>query len=222
MKVVCDDKIRTVSLKGLHASSIPAVFASLAGRLPETCLFILNDNEEAGYFYHDLTQLLGMDNVLFFPSAYRRNVKYGQRDAANDILRTEVLSRVKEMKKNIPHPTTLFIVTFPEALSELVVSNKHLDDRTISVGVGEEKDIVEMEKAMRTFGFKEVDYVYEPGQFAVRGSILDVYSFSNEYPYRIDFFGDEVDSIRTFEVQTQLSREKVDRMSIVPESSPRR
>ena len=217
MKVVCDDKIRTVSLKGLHASSIPAVFASLAGRLPETCLFILNDNEEAGYFYHDLTQLLGMDNVLFFPSAYRRNVKYGQRDAANDILRTEVLSRVKEMKKNIPHPTTLFIVTFPEALSELVVSNKHLDDRTISVGVGEEKDIVEMEKAMRTFGFKEVDYVYEPGQFAVRGSILDVYSFSNEYPYRIDFFGDEVDSIRTFEVQTQLSREKVDRMSIVPE-----
>ena len=218
MKAVDDDKLKTISLRGLHASAIPVVFASLADRLPATCLFVLNDGEEAGYFYHDLTQLLGTDNVLFFPSAYRRQVKYGQRDAANDILRTEVLSRAKGLGNaaGASHPS-LFIVTCPEALSELVVSNKHLDDRTISLSVGEEHDIVEIEKAMRSFGFKEVDYVYEPGQFAVRGSILDVYSFSNEYPYRVDFFGDEIDTIRTFEVQTQLSREKVEKMDIVPE-----
>ena len=102
-------------------------------------------------------------------------------------------------------------------MSELVVSNKHLDDRTLPLRVGEEHDIVEIEKTMRSYGFKEVDYVYEPGQFAVRGSILDVYSYSNEYPYRVDFFGDEIDSIRTFEVQTQLSKDKVERMNIVPE-----
>ena len=222
-KVVDDEKIKTVSLRGLLASAVPVVFASMAERLPSACLVILNDAEEAGYFYHDLTQMLGTDNVLFFPSAYRRQVKYGQRDAANDILRTEVLSRIKECSPNSSHSSlsaphsSLYIVTCPEALSELVVSNKHLDDRTIALRVGDEKDIVELEKTMRSFGFKEVDYVYEPGQFAVRGSILDVYSFSNEYPYRVDFFGDEIDSIRTFEVQTQLSKGKVDKMNIVPE-----
>ena len=113
--------------------------------------------------------------------------------------------------------SSLYVVTCPEAMSELVVSNKHLDDRTLPLRVGEEHDIVEIEKTMRSYGFKEVDYVYEPGQFAVRGSILDVYSYSNEYPYRVDFFGDEIDSIRTFEVQTQLSKDKVERMNIVPE-----
>ena len=217
LKAVNDDGIKTISLQGLNASATHVVFASVANKLQKPCLFVLNDNEEAGYFYHDLTQLLGTENVLFFPSAYRRQVKYGQRDAANEILRTEVLSRITNLQHSASLASPLFIVTCPEALSELVVSNKHLDDRTISLHVGEEKDIVKIEKAMRSFGFKEMDYVYEPGQFAVRGSILDVYSYSNEYPYRIDFFGDEIDSIRTFEVQTQLSKSKVDSMNIVPE-----
>ena len=162
----------------------------MADRLRRTCLFVLNDAEEAGYFYHDLTQMLGTANVLFFPSAYRRQVKYGQRDAANEILRTEVLSRLSAAACDGACMSSLYVVTCPEAMSELVVSNKHLDDRTLPLRVGEEHDIVEIEKTMRSYGFKEVDYVYEPGQFAVRGSILDVYSYSNEYPYRVDFFGD--------------------------------
>ena len=215
LKAIGDESISTISIRGLHASATPVVFASLIKRLPGICLFVLNDTEEAGYFYHDLTQMLGNENVLFFPSAYRRQVKYGQRDAANEILRTEVLSRVKDTRP--ASSPQLFIVSCPEALSELVVSNKHLDDRTISLHVGEEKDIVEIEKTMRSFGFKEVDYVYEPGQFAVRGSILDVYSYSHEFPFRVDFFGDEIDSIRTFDVQSQLSKAKVESMDIVPE-----
>ena len=237
LKAIADKEVRTISLRGLNASATPVMFASAAGHMPSVVLFVLNDTEEAGYFYHDLTQMLGTESVLFFPSAYRRQVKYGQRDAANEILRTEVLSRLSAIKGDgmvtvaangsgavsqsgeEVKCSSLYIVTCPEALSELVVSNKHLDDRTISMRVGEEKDIVEIEKTMRSFGFKEVDYVYEPGQFAVRGSILDVYSYSNEYPYRIDFFGDEIDSIRTFEVQSQLSRERVERMTVVPELS---
>lgn len=220
LKAIGDSEVRTISLRGLNGSSVPMVFASANGRLPHTCLFVLNDADEAGYFYHDLTQLLGNSHVLFFPSAYRRQVKYCQKDAANEILRTEVLSRVKEQEASHDDSnSTLYVVTCPEAMAELVVTNKHLDDRTLMLRVGEERDVVEIEKTMRSFGFKEVDYVYEPGQFAVRGSILDVYSFSNEYPYRVDFFGDEVDSIRTFEVQSQLSRGKVDCISIVPELS---
>ncbi len=217
LKSVTDKNINTVSLRGLNASAVPVVFASMSDKLHSMCLFVLNDAEEAGYFYHDLTQMLGNENVLFFPSAYRRQVKYGQRDAANEILRTEVLSRISNIISSEKNNTFLYVVTCPEAMSELVVSNKHLDDRTLPLKVGEEHDIVEIEKTMRSFGFKEVDYVYEPGQFAVRGSILDVYSYSNEYPYRVDFFGDEIDSIRTFEVQTQLSIDKVEGMNIVPE-----
>lgn len=217
LKAVTDESVNTISLRGLNASAVPVAFASMSDKLHNTCLFVLNDAEEAGYFYHDLTQMLGNENVLFFPSVYRRQVKYGQRDAANEILRTEVLSKISNITSAGNNNSFLYIVTYPEAMSELVVSNKHLDDRTLSIKVGEEHDIVEIEKTMRSFGFKEVDYVYEPGQFAVRGSILDVYSYSNEYPYRVDFFGDEIDSIRTFEVQTQLSKDKVERMNIVPE-----
>ena len=222
LAAIGDADIHTVSLRGLCGSSVAVTFAAANGRLPKTCLFVLNDADEAGYFYHDLTQMLGNSHVFFFPSAYRRQAKYGQKDAANEILRTEVLSRISAVGDGTGEgqsADTLYVVTCPEALAELVVSNKHLDDRTVQLRVGEERDIVGIEKTMRSFGFKEVDYVYEPGQFALRGSILDVYSFSNEYPYRIDFFGDEIDSIRTFEVQTQLSRGKVETISIVPELS---
>ena len=213
LKAISDEGVARLSLRGLNGSAVPVMFAAARAEMPSRCLFVLNDADEAGYFYHDLTQLMGNKQVLFFPSAYRRQVKYGQRDSANEILRTEVLSKVRNTRD---HPL-LYIVTHPEALAELVVSDKRLDDRTLTLKVGDEQDIVAIEKTMRTFGFKEVDYVYEPGQFAVRGSILDVYSYSNEYPFRVDFFGDEVESIRTFEVQSQLSKEKVDSMDIVPE-----
>jgi len=212
-KALCDSSLRTVSLQGLVASAAPVMFASVAGPGVPPCLFVMNDADEAGYFYHDLTQMLGNDNVLFFPSSYRRRVKYGQRDAANEILRTEVLGRLSSYAVGSP----LYIVTHPEALSELVVSRKKLDERIMKLAVGHIRDTAVLARELRDFGFKETDYVYEPGQFAVRGSIFDVYSYSSEYPFRIDFFGDEIDSIRTFEVQSQLSRDRRDSVEIVPE-----
>ena len=202
---------RHIFLDGLLGSSAPMLFAGLASKSQAQLLFVLQDAEEAGYFYHDLTQLMGTDDVLFFPSSYRRAVKYAQRDAASEILRTEVLTRVSA-------PTShLYIITYPEALAELVVSKKNLDSRTLVLEKDQTIAVDDIEKTLRDFGFREVDYVYEPGQFAVRGSILDVYSFSCEYPYRIDFFGDDIDSIRTFEVEDQLSKDQRTRVEIVPE-----
>ena len=205
---------KTLFLQGLVASSAPVFFASLAKKLKRVVLFILQDADEAGYFYHDLTQILGDDNVLFYPSGYRRAVKYGQRDAASDILRTEVLSRLSRVSVS---SGSLYIVTSPSAVAELVVSKKRLDSRTLSLKVEQTIDIVGIEKTLREFGFEETDYVYEPGQFAVRGSILDVYSFSSELPFRVDFFGDDIDTIRTFEVESQLSHDKLEQIDIVPE-----
>ena len=212
-KLLEDKSVATVFLQGLVASAAPMMFAAVARRVSPMCLFVLNDAEEAGYFYHDLTQIMGNTDVLFFPSSYRRQIKYGQRDPASEILRTEVLSRLSAPLEG--HP--LYVVTCPEALSELVVSRKKLDERTLLLRTGDTHDVIQLEKTLRDFGFTEVDYVYEPGQFALRGSILDVFSYSSEYPFRIDFFGDEIDSIRTFEVQSQLSRDKRERIEIVPE-----
>ena len=203
--------VRTIFLEGLLGSSAPMVFGSLAPKCKSPLLFILQDAEEAGYFYHDLMQLKGEGDVLFFPSSYRRAIKYAQRDAASEILRTEVLSRLSSLS------SSLYVVTYPEAVAELVVSQQSLDARTLTLEQGQTVDVTEVEKSLREFGFREVDYVYEPGQFALRGSILDVYSYSCEYPYRVDFFGDDIDSIRTFEVEDQLSKDRRDRIEIVPE-----
>ena len=202
---------KKIFLEGLLGSSAPMLFASLASKCQSQLLFILQDAEEAGYFYHDLTQLMGTDQVLFFPSSYRRAVKYAQRDAASEILRTEVLTRLGGQSLG------LFVVTYPEALAELVVSKQKLDERTLVLEKDQTIAVADIEKTLRDFGFREVDYVYEPGQFAVRGSILDVYSYSCEYPYRIDFFGDDIDSIRTFEVEDQLSKDQRTQVEIVPE-----
>ena len=199
---------KKIFLKGLLGSSAPMLFASLARKCQSQLLFVLQDAEEAGYFYHDLTQLMGTDQVLFFPSSYRRAVKYAQRDAASEILRTEVLTRLSSVR---------YIVTYPEALAELVVSKQKLDERTLVLEKDQTIAVSDIEKTLRDFGFREVDYVYEPGQFAVRGSILDVYSYSCEYPYRIDFFGDDIDSIRTFEVEDQLSKDQRTHVEIVSE-----
>ena len=204
----------TIFLEGLLASSAPMLFGSLASKCSKRMLFIMQDAEEAGYFYHDLTQLMGTTNVLFFPSSYRRAIKYAQRDPASEILRTEVLAR---LNTSSDLSQGVFIVTYPEAVAELVVSKKTLDTRMLTLERNQAIAVSEIEKTLHEFGFREVDYVYEPGQFALRGSILDVYSFSCEYPYRIDFFGDDIDSIRTFEVENQLSRESQQRVEIVPE-----
>ena len=207
-----------IVLEGLVGSSAPLVFSCLALTEQPTILFILQDAEEAGYFYHDLTQLMGTECVLFFPSSYRRSVKYAQRDPANEILRTEVLSQVRSGETEMRNGhSSLYIVSYPEAVAEMVVTKKRLDSRTLSLQTGQTISTATIEQTLQDFGFREVDYVYEPGQYALRGSILDVYSFSSEFPFRIDFFGDEIDSIRTFEVEDQLSKSRREQVDIVPE-----
>ena len=237
LNTISDKSVGHVFLKGMLASSASVFFAAIAKRKEErkgkkeerkgkkeeqkplTAVFVLQDNDEAGYFYHDLTQILGTDNVLFYPSSYRRAVKYGQRDAANEILRTEALSRLSAIgdNNNSGNKSYLFVVTCPEALSELVVSKRRLDERTINVAVGDIINLADFGRKLRELGFKEEDYVYEPGQFAMRGSIVDVYSYASELPFRIDFFGDEVDTVRTFQVADQLSKDNKQSVQIVPE-----
>ena len=222
-----EDSSKTIQLAGLQGSSAALVFASLKANQPlaiegeelgrgSVFLFILNDEEEAGYFYHDLTRLLGDQQVLFFPSSYKRAIKFGQRNAGQEILRTEVLSKLCPSSLGEKEgDRSLFIVTHPQALAELVVTKQKLSEQTLSLRVGEKVDIMFVQETLLSFGFQRTDYVYEPGQFAVRGSIIDVYSFSHELPYRIDFFGDEVDSIRTFEVHSQLSKERQESISLI-------
>ena len=227
-RVLADERRRRVVLSGLHGSGAAMAFAaayqaqtdhlassaqSLTGGGFAPILFVLDDEESAGYFYHDLVQVMGEEQVLYFPSSFRRAVKFGQRDSSSEILRTEVLARFTSGR------TTPYIVAYPEALAERVVSKTALDERTLEIRVGEQVDLKFIEQTLFEFGFQRTDYVYEPGQFAVRGSLIDVYSFSHELPYRIDFFGDEVDSIRTFEVESQLSRSRREAVTLVPELS---
>ena len=208
----------TIQLNGLIGSAAPVLFAALATRRHSTMLFILKDAESAGYFYHDLQQMMGQERALFFPSSYKRAVKYGQRQAANEILRTEVLTRLSAVGEGARKAgQSTYVVTSPEALSELVITKSRLDERTIPMQVGQTFDVGELTRRLRDLGFEMHDYVYEPGQFSQRGSIIDIYSFSSEYPFRIDFFGDEIDTIRTFDIQTQLSKDMKQSVEIVPE-----
>ena len=223
-KALGEKSMKTVFLEGLVGSAAPMVLGSLPP-LPSDgrgrqFLVVLQDAEEAGYFYHDLHQMLGDKQVLFFPSSYRRAVKYAQRDAANEILRTEVLAHLTANQTPLPSGGVgggSYIVTYPEAIAEMVVDKRVLSERTLTLTTDQTISVADIETTLTDFGFHEVDYVYEPGQFALRGSILDVYSYSSEYPFRIDFFGDDIDSIRTFEVETQLSRDRRDSIEIVPE-----
>ena len=196
-------------LSGLQGSAGSVVTAILFAESSRHFLCILNDLEEAGYFYHDCCQVLDEESVLFFPSGFRRNIRYGQKDPATEILRTEVLGRLNAGDK--PY----LIVTYPEALAEKVVSGNALQANTLTISQEEKINTSFVEEVLESYGFEYVDYVYEPGQYAVRGSIIDVFSFSNEYPFRIDFFGDEVESLRTFDVETQLSIEKLTSVSII-------
>ena len=209
---ISDKKKGTLHINGLQGSAAALLFSSL---LSSNRHFILvaNDLEEAGYLYHDLVQIKGETSILFFPSGYKRAIKYGQSDSANEILRTEALNRLQEKNK------ALIIVTYPEALAEKVVKADLLNQKTLRLKKNEYIESTVVADTLFEYGFERVDYVYEPGQYAVRGSILDVYSFSNELPYRIDFFGDEIESIRTFDIETQLSNEQLDNISVIPNMS---
>ena len=200
-----------IFLKGLNGSGAAMMIASLFLKRRGSYVCVLNDQEEAGYFYHDLMQLTGSNDIYFFPSAYRRAIKYGHIDPANEILRTEVLSVLQDPE------APFVIVSYPDALAEKVISREDLKQNTLKISVREKLDNMFVSDVLDEYGFEQVDYVYEPGQYAIRGSILDVFSFSYEFPYRIDFFGSEVETIRTFDVETQLSKEKLESIYIVPE-----
>lgn len=201
----------TLSIRGLHGSSRAMFAAAMFRKLPQTYLFVLNDLETAGYFYHDLTQILSTDEVVFFPSAYKRTSRDGRIDAANEILRTQTLGALQT--ENIKR----LIVSYPDALAEKTVSHKTLTGNTLTLSVDEKVARTTITEILDSYEFEQVDYVYEPGQYALRGSIIDIFSFSNELPYRVDFFGDQIESIRAFEVDTQLSKEKQEKIHIIPQ-----
>lgn len=209
-EIVRKKDIRTCHIEGLNGSLPPILVSNLAKTLKNVSLCILNDQEEAGYFYHDMVQISGERTILFFPSAYKRSIKYRQKDAPSEILRTEVLSALEK-------ETPVTIITYPDALAERVVSRKVLSEQTINIRQGNTIDADALLQKLVDAKFEVVDYVYEPGQVALRGSIIDIFSYSSELPYRIDLFGDEVDSIRSFEVETQLSKEKVESIHIIPQ-----
>ncbi|MBR5715366.1 MAG: transcription-repair coupling factor [Bacteroidales bacterium] len=221
-------KPSVVQLKGLTGSAAATFLAPLKGAIDGIVVFILNDEEKAGYFYHDLIQIGGEGGVSFFPSGYKRSIKYGQIDPANEILRTETLSSIQahvqrqsdpNVKTDEQSPSALLVVTFPEALAEKVAQSEEVKDAIITLHENEKVDPKFVAEVLFDRGFQRVDYVYEPGQYAVRGSILDVFSYSSEYPYRIDFFGSEIDSLRTFEVDTQLSKQRLSEITIAPSFS---
>ena len=205
-------KEKKLNIKGVEGSLRALLFSCLYQKGQQRLFVVMNDSESAAYFYHDITQLIGEQDVYFYPSSYKSSVKYDQQrqDAGNEILRTEVLNCLESQDSHF------LIVSYPEALTELVVKTEVLKEKTFEVRVGESVDSSFMIQMLLEYGFSRVDFVYEPGQFSVRGSIIDIYSYSCEYPYRIDFFGDEVDSIRTFEVESQLSKEKKEKIAIVP------
>ena len=137
VRLMDDEAVRRIYLQGLSCSATPLLFASVSQRVGRPVVFVLQDADEAGYFYHDLTQTMGQEQVLFFPSGYRRSVKYGQRDAASEILRTEVLTRITSLAEG----ALLYVVTYPEALAELVVNKQQLDNRRLHLAVGQTVDV---------------------------------------------------------------------------------
>lgn len=214
VKALLDDAtVKRVTFYGLSGSSAPMLMAAVAGT-EKPALVIGDSLDDAGYLYHDLSRILGENAVLMLPSGYRRAIKYGQVDPPSQIMRTEVLNRWMN------DPALKYVVTYPEALAEKVASRDSIDKHTLKFSVGETVDLVETEKWLRTNGFKEVDYVYDPGHFAVRGSIIDIFGYSNDQPFRIDFFGDEIESIRQFNIETQLSEKKFDSISITADVTP--
>ncbi len=199
-----------IHLKGLIGSSLSMVMQAVFKKTDKPFLIILNEKEEAAYYLNDLEQMIGGNDVLFYPSSYRRPYQIEETDNANVLLRSEVLNRINSRKK------PAVIVTYPEALFEKVVTRKELEKNTLKVAVGDQISIDFINEVLFEYEFKRVDFITEPGEFSVRGGILDVFSFSNDNPYRIEFFGNEVESIRTFDVATQLSVATQNKITIIP------
>jgi transcription-repair coupling factor (superfamily II helicase) len=199
-----------IHLKGLIGSAKTILLANLFLKSAKSFTILLNDREEAAYFYDDLNNLGLTESTLFFPSSYKRSVQYGQTEQENIVQRTEVLNKILLNEK--PY----IIVSYPEALVETVISQAGLKINTLGIRKGDKISTDFINEYLYEYGFERVEYVYEPGQFSVRGSIVDVFSFSNEDPYRLDFFGDEVESIRSFNIDNQISKDALESITIVP------
>ena len=199
-----------IQLKGLTGSSLSFVLSDAFQNSKKPFLLVFDDKEQAAYYLNDLEQLIGSKDVLFYPGSYRRPYQIEETDNANVLLRAEVLNRINSQKK------PAIIVTYPDALFEKVVTRRELEKNTLKIKLDDTLSLDFLNEVLFEYKFKRVDFVTEPGEFSVRGGILDVFSFSHDEPYRIEFFGDEVDSIRTFDVETQLSTEKVKKISIIP------
>jgi len=197
-------------ISNLVGSSLSFAISETFKKSKKPYLLVFNDKEEAAYYLNDLEQLLGEKNVLFYPGSYRRPYQIEETDNANILLRSEVLNRINSKQK------PAIIVTYSAALFEKVVTKKELEKNTLKITVGENLSLDFVNEILFEYKFKRVDFVTEPGNFSVRGGIIDVFSFSNDEPYRIEFFGDEIDSIRSFDVATQLSTEKLKKVSIIP------
>ena len=210
LEALVDGKAARPTLCSAAGSAAAMAIAGIGVKPGRPLLVVGFDADDAGYLYHDLARLAGEDAVAFFPSGYKRDIKYGQVDPPSVILRTEALRRLGTADKSLK-----YVVTCPEALAEQVASREQIDRDTVSVETGGHYDLSELQQRLIGLGFKEVDYVYEPGHFAVRGSILDVFGYGAELPYRVDFFGDEADSIRVFNIETQLSEARLQSIDIV-------
>ncbi|GAB1415502.1 transcription-repair coupling factor [Paludibacter sp.] len=207
---------KNVKITGLNGSALSLVISSIFQNVKlssskQNFILIMEDADEAAYTYHDIKNCLGEDDVFFFPSSYKKAIKLSQLDAANEILRTGVLNRLTN--HNLPS----VIVTYPEAVFQKVVSSYGIKTFIIKLKRGESISIDFLAELLLEYGFSRVDFVYEPGQFSIRGGIVDVFSFAHELPFRFDFFGDEIDSIRIFDIETQLSKEKVEQVEIIPD-----
>ena len=211
LAVVNSDKPGTrCSIVGLTGSAKSIILSHLFQNTQLIHVVIIPEKEEAAYFYNDLVSLSGDETIFFFPSTYKRSVQYEQTEPANIVLRTEVLNHLASGKRKG------VIVTYPESVMEKVISKKNLKKNTFQVNKGDKLSLDFLEEMLREYNFDRVDFVYEPGQYSIRGSIVDVFSYSADYPYRIDFFGEEVDTIRTFNPDDQLSVTVQKQVSIIP------
>lgn len=203
-------KNNQIIIPNLAGSSLSFLIASVFKNIEKPLLLIFDDKEKAAYYLNDLEQLLGEKDLLFFPGSYRRAYQIEETDNANILLRTEVLNRISSRKK------PAIIISYPDALFEQVITKSELKRNTLKISLNDKLSLDFVNEMLFEYDFKKVDFVSEPGEFAVRGGIIDVFSYSNEEPYRIEFFGDEVESIRSFDVETQLSSEKTNRIHIMP------
>lgn len=200
-----------LKITGLSGSFLSVLTASVFKKNAKSYLLILEDAEQAAYLYHDLKQLLSVHEVFYYPSSFKKAIRLAQLDSSNEVLRTEVLNRLAN------HAQPSIVVTFPEALSQKVVSAYGMRSRTLKLHTGEQISIGFLQDMLHEYGFERVDFVYEPGQYSVRGGIVDIFSFAYELPYRVDFFGDEIETIRIFDLESQLSKEKVQEVEIIPD-----